>query len=697
MPILVLYAIIFIILVALIYSILTTNKNHRKIIQGSLAVMAFASGIVIYLYGYMSSGEQPLTSILSAVWSSIRMFLNEDDRAVLVESPFYRNTPAIAPVFWITHLTALFVTIGAVIGAFAKKLINNVRIMNYRRLIGNKTHYIIIGYGYAARVFAENLRKSDKKCAVTYITGESESAEADAYYNSLLDKGFAAISGKADVVTLKKSGVFIKNQSIKIICMSEKDEVNLEVGKILAEGFNNSKNESVTAYIMYSNTEKTEYFAFAEKVNGRIRFFNTYELCARDFFSKHPITGMINDFIDTDKARLKGDLNEDDRIIKDNGSEYVIKSIFVGFGDQNYQMLKTNIISGQLLGAGYNAVVYDMNITINEARFRHSSPGLFPGGDEDNKNEEYFVSPSEKYNIVFKNINVVSNDFTNDLISEIESSDFAAIYIALGNDKLSAEIADDIRLAICRNTSITTNNVRIFVKTAEHTVFSECNENSRIIISFFGYDSEIISPNNIINANLDSLAKAISSENSKNKWDTTLTDFERNDGRDRALHLRVKLNLMGFDLMEGNSRLENNIDKFKAKYKSMYQASDDYNIYTDALVDNLARLEHQRWNAFYLVNGWTKLPKKFVTGEKRKDEAVKQQACLTSFGGLVELRNLQAERSGDTTKSGSDFDTIKYDYRVMDELVDNLNNDTSVNKYFITEQKTNKTEAENCL
>jgi hypothetical protein len=288
-------------------------------------------------------------------------------------------------------------------------------------------------------------------------------------------------------------------------------------------------------------------------------------------------------------------------------------------------------------------------------------------------------------------MNVVSNDFTDDLISEIEGNDFVAIYVALGNDKLSAETADDIKLAVCRNSSLSTKNVQIFVKMAEHTIYSECNEKGNMNISFFGYDNEIISPNNIINADLDNLAKAISSKDSKEKWDTALTEFERNDGRDRALHLRVKLNLIGFDLAEGNSDLVNNIDKFKAKYKSEYHASDDYDIYGDTLVDNLARLEHQRWNAFHLVNRWTKLPKKRVRSDLRKDETIKQQACITTFSGLIELRNLQAERSGDTTKTGLNFDTIKYDYRVMDELVDNLNNDK---KFFIIEQNGNQREAE---
>ena len=63
----------------------------------------------------------------------------------------------------------------------------------------------------------------------------------------------------------------------------------------------------------------------------------------------------------------------------------------------------------------------------------------------------------------------------------------------------------------------------------------------------------------------------------------------------------------------------------------------------DSARNNLARLEHQRWNAFHLANGWTKLPKAKVEGKKRQDEKAKQHACITSFEGLIELREKQAK------------------------------------------------------
>jgi hypothetical protein len=697
MTALVLYALIIVIVAALIYSILTNVKKRREIIQGSLAVIAFVSGILIYYFGFESlsdsSDTQKLSAGLSAFWNALRMFINEDDRAILVESELFYNTPAVAPVFWITHLTAFSVTIVAVISTFAKKFINNRRIDVSKLLINDKTHYIIIGSGYAAKIFADNLHTSDKKSFVTYITGESDNA--DAYYDTLLEKGYAVINGKADKEKLQKAGAFLRNKDIKVIAMNENDEVNLEIGKMLAENPSFSENPGAFAYIMYSNTEKSDYFAFAEdkKVNGRVRFFNIYELCAREFFEEHPLPGMIRELIDTEKARLKGKFDDDKVIIKDDGSKYVIKSIFVGFGDQNFQMLKLNTITGQLLGTDFNAVVYDMDIEANEARFRHNAPGLFPDNDEDNN--EYFENPAEKYNIVFKNMNVVSNDFTKDLVSEIAEADFTAIYVALGNDKLCAETADDIRLAVLRKLPSSAKNVRIFVKTAKHTIYSDCRSDGKIDISFFGYDSDILTPDNIIDADLDNLAKAIAGGG----WET-LTELKRNSNRMAAVHIKAKLNLMGFDLVLSDREPEDCTEAFLNKYcidraKTIKTESgdlsrvidDEYDIDADKTDDNLARLEHQRWNAFHLVNGYTKLPKKFVNAKTHQD--MKQHACLTTFKGLYELRNMQAEMSGDTGKTGVDFDTIKYDYSVMDNLSKILNKQKTPVRYFITSKESN--------
>jgi hypothetical protein len=99
-------------------------------------------------------------------------------------------------------------------------------------------------------------------------------------------------------------------------------------------------------------------------------------------------------------------------------------------------------------------------------------------------------------------------------------------------------------------------------------------------------------------------------------------------------------------------------------------------IIKDTPRNNLARLEHLRWNTFHLVHGWTKLPiSKIKAGNGgRQNRFTKQHACITTFEDLIQLRKIQAEKAvaenpGLSLKEAeSKADTIWYDFNLMDEL-----------------------------
>jgi hypothetical protein len=123
------------------------------------------------------------------------------------------------------------------------------------------------------------------------------------------------------------------------------------------------------------------------------------------------------------------------------------------------------------------------------------------------------------------------------------------------------------------------------------------------------------------------------------------------------------------------------MEKKSGKFVDFAERDDKGNIIDNAR-NNLARLEHQRWNTLHLVSGWTKLPIGEVTADTRQDEKAKQHACITTFEGLSDLRERQAndaltreEKNGKNysiDKALFDADTICYDFDMMDRLLDNL-------------------------
>jgi len=241
---------------------------------------------------------------------------------------------------------------------------------------------------------------------------------------------------------------------------------------------------------------------------------------------------------------------------------------------------------------------------------------------------------------------------------------------------------------------------------------------SEIIV--FGASDEILNEDYIINEKLDSIAKRIANDYWKNagsdeqktnivtKWDA-LTEFKRDSNRYAAMSIRTKLNLLGFEMKEGTGGTDKEIiEAYKAAYgiavsekqraeKERAQKEsgkfvdfaerDDKGIIDNAR-NNLARLEHQRWNTLHLVSGWTKLAIEEVTADTRQDEKAKQHACITTFEGLYDLRKRQADTAIAENKQPSldkalyYADTVCYDFDVMDRLFDNLKNSKySIGKY----------------
>jgi hypothetical protein len=262
---------------------------------------------------------------------------------------------------------------------------------------------------------------------------------------------------------------------------------------------------------------------------------------------------------------------------------------------------------------------------------------------------------------------------------------------------------------------IAAEKLRIFVKARNHAAMvSEDVINAEymksgayIRIEVFGFEDEIFTVDRIVNEDMDILAKHIAenySADAANEYPASwnkLINHERDSNRYAALSIRAKLNLMGFDLtydetgetcqdedvLKGFAEsygLERALKLRKEKAYLEYPERTAQGKIMDSIRNNLARLEHQRWNSYYLVNGWMPLDKSLVTAKQRKDQRARKHACVTTFEGLEELAKTQAElRTGglaakeqeETYKINlKDCDTMHMDFDQLDCLLGNLKN-----------------------
>jgi len=428
--------------------------------------------------------------------------------------------------------------------------------------------------------------------SITIITGELD--DDGSVYKSFVEDGLATIKGRADSNTLKIAGAFKLKHNTKVVAISESDEENLNVAhtitKEIDSKLSNKKIEwdgiKLEAHIMYSSIKRTEFFNFARDVYPKVRFSNPYEMQARYFFNDNPITKFIGDLIDTNLARLKGKF-DGIKITKENGREYCIKNIFVGFGPANYQMLNNSVMAGQLLGCDYNAIIYDENIhkeasSAQQAIFMNRSRGLFFDWAETlKKGKEYLESPKEMYNIRFKNGDVLTKSFYDNLIREIFldghflaiKNDFTAIYVALGDEMLSVETAYEIRQHLYEYDITSNKDVRIFVGARKNSIYSQIlapkdgNSKNNIEIEYFGHENEILTKENFIDDKRGKFAREIS----KGYDNKCKARIYRSNKRHEAMLIPVKLGLLGFELMDGGNNTEVEEDIYFEKYAGKYE------------------------------------------------------------------------------------------------------------------------------
>lgn len=639
-------------------------------------------------------------------------------------------------------LTAL-----VLIKIFGKKIVNKIKVL----VNSYSDKYIVLGMSDEAKAFLKNLDKNQRKKTTIILLPKDKDK-----INELMFSGFAVVMVKeiadgwkykkdvGNVVkgeqelfeALEKAGLKRNKKITNIISMFENDNDNLIVGKIVTDYIKETicpvKDKSgkmlelsedqksvlsktlISAHIMYKTLDIVEHFPGLEYALGRVKFFNPNVIWANKFMFENPLTSLIpKEWVDTKRARL---FNAAD------GREYKnlkIGNFFIGYSESTRQLLKSNIVSGQMIGIDYNALVFSEKANQKENRLRSLAPGLFTSQEEGpSGNEEamYYPDTSEKINIDFIEADMFSADFYKKVMEKIEGEgkesgfDYVTIIIELNSDKESIDVALELRHHLYVRNLLKTNcekydRVKIFVKAYSNSVFTSAdmlNEHKDISceISVFGDIAAIMNEEYIINEGIDKLAQSIANQYERSEtnpittWDS-YTEFKRESNRYVAMALRTKLNLLGFDLVKGDKKTSavtkdlynktygmEHVEKLRKGLKKevfVDFVEKEGDVILDSARNNLARLEHQRWNAFHLANGWTKLPKAKVEGKKRQDEKAKQHACITSFEGLIELREKQAkllvkasslDKQITEEEALMEADTIRYDYDIMDNLME---------------------------
>ena len=132
------------------------------------------------------------------------------------------------------------------------------------------------------------------------------------------------------------------------------------------------------------------------------------------------------------------------------------------------------------------------------------------------------------------------------------------------------------------------------------------------------------------------------------------SEIERNSNRTNAIHLIYKLFLLGFGIRKKSDPSITQEQKNSAPelLKDLKEKLAD-----KSKLDNLAYIEHDRWNAFYRSEGWCGIPYDKLDAfkkqyNKQKNYVVKHHACICSYDMLQAV--------GELFKA--DYRSYDYDY-----------------------------------
>ena len=502
-----------------------------------------------------------------------------------------------------------------------------------------KNHIVICGAGDMGYALAKDIlnKHQDKKLLVVDINPTNDNA------NSICTLGGYAISGNAiDKDVLNKLNI---TKAEKIILMTGKDISNLEIldaiTKVIPEADKNDPDNEKNIYIHLESKENYEILPSIKRSGINIKAFSVYDNAAQTLFMKHPIDENV-DTIDNDS---------------------VVNLAIVGFDAAGLSVLYRALALGHFFnGKPLNVTIFDNNHEKKRAEFLKLYPISLKAGGIIN------------WNIYFKD--------DGELFNKDGIENFTQIIFCKTN--VQASLTDIAR--IIKNQSAHLENKQFFIFIDKHDGIKgiandiKIGDKNKIDIMPFGNFSQICSYDVVVNEIYDKMAiRADQRYSDLHDYDTNwggLSPFLQDSNRMQVEHLPIKLKAINkllsknrfleydeakekarnrwFDLMLNNQNVSdiNKIDLWDkiegAKILATYISLDN--------IEKLAKMEKHRWNAFYILNGWTTIPK--PEGQNyphRKDDNKKEHALLIGWDELEEASKYIVEDGKNDDEEASKY------------------------------------------
>ncbi len=546
-------------------------------------------------------------------------------------------------------------TIWAVMLAVAHIFIDKIKLLSK-----GKGHIVIIGAGSKGKVLgldwmkkAEDASHKDHGKLFVFI----EINKNNTNVGLLKSKGAVIIFGDAKhEEALEKAKI---HNAKYVTIVTDSDSTNMEIISTLTS-IQEDIEKKILCYVHLIHNEFYDFFMakdFQDSQKLDVKIFNVNTNSAKILFGD--AQNLLGSNVFTDVAK-----------IKDKNTK--VKIAIFGFGK-----LGENILVHALhLGHFYNetpievTVVYDTDTDKNANILDEFIKQYNIGIDKDERKNTSF---NEYWNIEF----IDDGDFVKKDICE-----YTQLIIAYEDEFES--LSNLMKLLRKYNDEILSNNIDIaiysnsFANTAG--VMNRDNDNDKDVnkptvfkqVRTFGEIDKTCNYNIVINEVLDNKAKINNKQynelhgyKDKNKkiskevqWDE-LNMFTKDSNRYLLEHNEIKKyfinNFLESSIIKNNyEALKNSIsekyfnyDATEINWDEMNLKDNDYAIkLSEEEIVQLGKVEHKRWNAFHILNGWKVMSIDKLLGEtkdlsghkqkdgKQKDKIKKLHACIVSWEEL---------------------------------------------------------------
>ena len=579
-------------------------KNLQKLF-GIIFIVIGIGGIGFYGYGYFHLYGGNIVSVMRTLFAVFCMFLGRNEIGAISQVDALKAPWAQVCIYTI-HLLALYSTASTVVAGIGTRLIRRLNLL----LLYHKEISVIYGAGDAQMNFAEKLQAEQNAIIVFIDTGSGGDSTRIMHMGSLLMSDDAAREPLPSFI--RRIGMSPGSKRLHVYCLDENSVGNLRYAEKLRsclrkQGILPSQTDltiltdDASAGSSLQVSPRYEQSGGKEGVYGfgSVMALERAELSARLLIREYPPCHTM-------RFGSKGVADED------------FEAIIVGFGRTGQAVLRWLAMNGQFCGSTFHVLVIDDQYTQKAGSFFTRYPGI-----------------TKYLHIDFRQDNARSVQVYNYLHTCVDRLNY--VVVCTSNDEENARVARDYK-----NFLRSRGNQAMVLQCSEKgvTYFSEPDGLPVVIDPF--------RPEVLCAGKLDRMAMILNHQYCLSMGRTLEEDWANCDYFSRMSCRASADYLEAYLCAAGLSRDEVRTAGWP----------DD-----PELLENLARMEHDRWCAFHYAMGYMPMPEEVfearakqraaeieATGSSSlriaKDTEHRLHACLIPWEELDALSDREAQLTG---------------------------------------------------